>query len=287
MFPNREGLFHAYPAAIGLGETRENKLLQAVIQYRLIEELIDGTWTDCSGENLEITGYHILEKRDRTLNENTIESLKAALGWDGRDPFWLQDNIEALAVLPVQVKLATSEYNGQQNLKVAFLNPYGAKGGNGGVRQADDDLRRNIANRLGAKFRALAGGTPANPPKPAGKPTMPANTATATASPTTASVAPAPSQPAAPRPTASKPAAPPPQASAPPAFAPAVPTATMDQAWIEFSNHCSPDQWNQEDTEKEWFRVLSILFPGKQPNQLTPADWGIMLTQGPSKIIPF
>jgi len=285
MFANREGLFHAYPAAIGLGETRENKLLQAVIQYRLIEELIDGAWADCSGENLEITGYHILEKRDHTQNENTIESLKVALGWDGRDPFWLQDNIATLAVLPVQVKLATSEYNGQQNLKVAFLNPYGAKSGSGGVRQADDDLRRNVANRLGAKFRALAGGTPANPPKPAGKPTTPTAAASAT---------PASAQPAAPRPTAAKPAAsvpaapspaaPPSQTSAPAA---ATPTATMDQAWVEFSNHCPADQWTQDATEKEWFRVLGILFPGKRADQLTPTDWGVMLSQGPSKIIPF
>ena len=272
MMPNREGLFHAYPAAIGLGETRENKLLQVVIQYRLIEELLDGAWADCSGENLEITGYHILEKRDHTLNENTIESLKTALGWDGRDPFWLQDNIAALAALPVQVKLAMGEYNGQQSLKVAYLNPYGAKGG--GVRQADDDLRRSVTNRLGAKFRALAGGTPANPPKPTGKPTAPA-------------AAPAPA-----KSTAPKPAAPPPQAPAPPTSAPVAtpantPMATMEQAWAEFSNHCPPDQWTQDATEKEWFRVLSILFPGKRPDQLTSADWGIMLSQGPSKIIPF
>ena len=75
MMPNREGLFHAYPAAVGLGETRENKLLQVVIQYRLFEELVEGQWADCSGEHLEITGYHILEKRDGSLNTSTIEAL--------------------------------------------------------------------------------------------------------------------------------------------------------------------------------------------------------------------
>lgn len=93
MLANREGLFHGYPVEIGLGETQQNKLLQVVILYRLSEELVRGEWVDIAAEGLEITGYHILEKRDHTLNETTIESLKAALGWDGRDPFWLQDQL--------------------------------------------------------------------------------------------------------------------------------------------------------------------------------------------------
>jgi len=255
MLANREGLFHAYPVALGLGETRENKLLQVVAQYRLVEELVQGEWVDIAAEGLELTGYHILEKRDGTLNENTIEALKAALGWDGRDPFWIQDNAEALSQQPVQVKLGFEEYNGHQNLKVQFLNPYGAKGG--GVPKADDGLRRSVSNRLGAKFRALAGGTPANPPKPAGKPTAAS----------------------APRPTPPKPTAAP---AAPAAVAP----STMEQAWEEFVKHCPP-KWDQEATEKEWFRILAELFPGRQPDQLEPADWGVMLAEGPSKIVPF
>jgi len=259
MLANREGLFHAYPSEIGLGESRQAKLLQVSIRYRLFEELIDGQWTDCSSENLEITGYHILEKRDHSLNENTIEALKAALGWDGRDPFWIQDNADDLAGRPVQVKLAFEEYNGSQSLKVAFLNPYGSRGG--GLAKADEDMRKAVSNRLGSKFRALAGGTPANPPKPAGKPSAP------------------------------KPAAPPAKA-APPQVSAAAPkaTSTMEEAWGEFSRHCPlpPEgKWDQESTEKEWFRILAGLFPGKQPDQLTPSDWAVMKAQGPGMILPF
>ena len=274
MLANREGLFHAYPVALGLGETRENKLLQVVAQYRLVEELVQGEWVDIAAEGLELTGYHILEKRDGTLNGNTIEALKAALGWDGRDPFWIQDNAEALSQQPVQVKLGFEEYNGHQNLKVQFLNPYGAKGG--GVPRADDGLRRSVSNRLGAKFRALAGGSPANPPKPAGSPAKAAATA---GKPTAAS---------APRPTPPKPTA------APAALAAVAPAprqgsgqATMEQAWEEFVKHCPPEKWDQEAIEKEWFRVIAELFPGRQPDQLTPADWGRMLAEGPGKVIPF
>ncbi|RPI64311.1 MAG: hypothetical protein EHM48_01015, partial [Planctomycetaceae bacterium] len=67
MLANREGLFNAYPVDIGMGQSRQNKLLQVNILYRLFEELVNGEWVDCAGENLEITGYHVLEKRDHSL----------------------------------------------------------------------------------------------------------------------------------------------------------------------------------------------------------------------------
>ena len=61
----------------------------------------------------------------------------------------------------------------------------------------------------------------------------------------------------------------------------------MQQAWDEFVKHCTGDKWDQQAIEKEWFRILADLFPGKQPEQLTPADWGVMLAEGPGRIIPF
>jgi len=265
MLANREGLFHGYPVEIGLGQTKGNQLLQVVILYRLTEELVGGEWTDCSAEGLQITGYHILEKKDHSLNDNTIEALKAALGWDGRDPFWLQDNAEALSQHPVQVKLAFEEYNGSQTLKVAFLNPYGSR--MGGVPRGDDELRRGITNRLGAKFRALAGGTPANPPTPAGKPSTPAP----------AKAAPALSAPAAPGPSAP-----------PPATPAAPPSATMEQAWQAFvTEYTSRPGGSEQDMQQQWFTILAALFPGRQPDQLGGSDWAVMLAQGPGRILPF
>jgi len=287
MFANREGLFHAYPADVGLGESRKNKLLQVNVLYRLYEEFVDGMWQDCFSENLEITGYHVLEKCDHSLNEMTIESLKAALGWDGRDPFWLQDNSAALSQHPVQVRLGYEEHNGKQSLKVQFLNPHGSQ--RGGVTKADGDARRAINNRLGAKFRALAGGTPANPPKPAGKPntSKPAATAAATPAATTtpavAHTAPA----AAPSATAVPATSASPASAAP---AEAIPPATMQQAWDEFvkNSPLSPGGvLDQAGVEREWFRVLGLLFPGRRVEQLSDADWGVVLVRGPGMMLPF
>ena len=243
MLPNREGLFHAYPASIGIDEIGNNKLATCVVNFSLFEELVDGQWVSCEGEALDVTGWFFLEKKDGSVNTSTIDSLKAAFGWDGRDMFWLQDT--DLSQQAVQVKLAFEEYQGKNRIKVKFLNPYGSAP-SGGVTKADEGKRRSLSARLGAKFRALAGGTPAPAPKPAGKPVPPG----------------------------SKPAPKPAK------------TATMDEAWKVFSAACKSD-WTQEQIEAEWFRVLSVLFPTKKVEDLTPAAWGVMIEEGPSKIVPF
>jgi len=244
MLPNREGLFHAYPASIGIDEIGSNKLATCVINFSLFEELVDGEWQSCEDEAFDITGWFFLEKKDGSVNATTVDSLKAAFGWDGRDMFWLQDT--DLSQQPVQVRLAFEEYQGKNRIKVKFLNPYGSAP-TGGVTKADENVRRSLNARLGAKFRALAGGTPAPAPKPTGKPTPPASK---------------------------------------PAPKPERKTATMDQAWAAFSMACKSD-WSQERIEEEWFRVIGVLFPGKKVEELTPAEWGVVLEDGPSKIVPF
>ena len=256
MIPNREGLFNAYPVDIGVDETGPNKLTTCIINFKLYEELQPtGEWSDCSHEGFEVTGYFYLEKKDGGLNTITLDAMKAALGWDGRDVFWLQET--DLSQHAVQVKLAFEEYNGKTRLKVAYLNPYGSTGG-GAVTKADEATRKSIANRMGPKLRAMAGPAQASMPKPVAPPKLP------------------PAKPKAPTP-------PPPQAE--PAREPS--EATMESAWEEFVKHCPPPKWDQEATEKEWFRILAELFPGKQPDQLSGVEWATMRDEGPAKIIPF
>ena len=271
MLPTREGLFNAYPVEIGIDETGPNHLATCIIRFDLYEELQpDGQWADCADENWEITGYFYLEKKDGSLNTLTLDALKAALGWDGRDPFWLQET--DLSEHPVQVKLGFEEYGGKTRIKVQYLNPFGSTGG-GGVSKADDATRRTISNRLGSKLRAMSGPTqaPAKPAKPAGPPKLP------------------PAKPKA-QPT---PAAPPPKPEpAPPATEPAEAphdpqAATMEEAWGEFCKHCPPPKWDQAAVEGEWFRILAEFFPGKQPDELSPTEWAVMRDEGPTRIVPF
>ncbi len=175
MTPTREGLFNAYPVEIGIDETGPNKLATCTIRFQLYEELQpSGEWADCAGENWEITGYFYLEKRDGSLNNVAIDSLKTALGWDGRDPFWLQET--DLSAQPVQVKLVIEQYEGKARVKVQYLNPFGSTA-SGAVSKADDATRRAISNRLGSKLRATAGpAKPANATAPTKLPPAKAKT---------------------------------------------------------------------------------------------------------------
>ncbi len=241
MLPNREGLFHAYPVEVGVDETGPNNLATCIIKFCLFEELTGSEWRPCTDEDLDITGYFYLEKRDGALNSVALDALKAALGWDGRDPFWLQDT--DLAQHPVQVKLGYEEYNGKRRLKVQFLNPYGSSGG--GVTKADENTRQSIKTRLGSKFRAMAGPAPAQtsaPAKPPAPPTPPETKAN---------------------------------------------ESTLEEAWAAFAASDGAKKMDQEGLEKEWFRILADLFPGKQPDDLTPAEWAKMQDEGPGNIVPF
>jgi len=232
---------------VGVDETGPNNLATCVARFHIFEELLAGQWQDCSGEAMDITGYFYLEKKDGSLNTIAIDSLKAALGWDGRDPFWLQD--ADFSEVAVQLKLGFEEYQGQQRIKVQFLNPYGSSGG--GVTKADEPKKATIRNRLGSKFRSIAGPAPASPAKNA-----------------------APSTPS--RRSPEKKAAPEPEPAG----------ATVDEAWAEFCRHCK-GEWTQEQVEQEWFRIIAELFGGKQPDELSPTEWATMRTEGPGKILPF
>jgi hypothetical protein len=267
MYANREGLFNAYPINCGVADTGQNNLATVVIQFHLFEELVNGEWTDCSAESMELTGYFYLEKRDGQVNTSAVDSLRAALGWNTDDPAWIQQT--DLSHVPVQVKLANEEYNGKTKLKVQFLNPYGSMAGS--VPKGDEKTHQNIRTRLSAKLRAYMGGAPAPAPKPAPR-NQPAQTAPQKATTPPAKQAQAPAT------------AKPPQTTAPRQGSE---QATMEEAWAEFTSHCTGDQWTQEAIEKEWFSILSQMFPTKQPEQLSGTEWAIVKQQAPGKIIPF
>ena len=262
MYANREGTFNAYPANIGVTDSGPNNLATVIIGFRLFEELVNGEWTDCSQEAIDVTGYFYLEKKDGQVNNVAVDALRAALNWTTDDPAWLQQT--DLSQVPVQLKLGNEEYNGKTKVKVQFLNPYGSTAG--GVPKGDEQTHQAIRMRLSDKLRAYMGGTPAPAPNPVPR-TAPAQKA--------------------PVPQAQPPIVPPPAKKTMPPARPPVATATLEQAWEEFGRHCQGDKWSQDEVENEWFRIIAELFPGKQTDQLSGTEWQVMLTEGHTKIIPF
>lgn len=170
MLANRKGIFLATIGERGVAPTGPNKLTTVTLQYQLIEELQGGQFVDIVSEGMTITGYHYLEKTDGTLNQFIIDKLKEATGWNGVDPFWLEDSMPADVV--VKVELDFESYNGKDTLKVKWLNHKDDAGG-GGVAKSTPQDRTAIKNKLAAKLRAASGGTPVKAPAPAGKPSLP------------------------------------------------------------------------------------------------------------------
>ena len=64
-------------------------------------------------------------------------------------------------------------------------------------------------------------------------------------------------------------------------------TSTKDEAWTVFYGHTPSPKWSEEAREEEWYRILNQLFPDKQADELTPAEWARMRDEGPNEIQPF
>ncbi len=242
--PNRDGRFKAAIIEHGVAETGPNNLATFVCRFRLVEELVNGEWVPLD-EDFEITGYFYIEKRDGSLNTVAIDQIKAATGWDGRDPFWLEDT--DLRDHRVQLKLGWERYNDQDRIKVQWLDAEDATPA--GVPKSDPQVRRSISNRLGAKLRANAGGTPAPAPKPSTN---------------------SPPQPTRPNPTKNRSAK----------------TATLQEAWEAFAKY-EGDGKSQEALEAAWFARLQQEFSTQDANQITPEQWAEFIDRLEQEDVPF
>ena len=214
----------------GISDTKDGKNTQLACEFQITHFAINGEWADAA-QDLTIDGYFYFFKSDGSLNTATIDKLKEAFGWDGVDPYWLQDN--DLSTVQVQLTLENEEYKGKLKLKVKWLDVPGAE--HGGIKRTEGDDRRRITDKLASKLRALSGGVVTGPPKPAGRP---------------AAVTPA----AAPAPVA------PPAADGPPtATAPAAPVPlTIKYVWDRWCLACK----SKEKAGELWKSIVVPMFPG-------------------------
>lgn len=152
MLPTRDGTYNAYPISVTLNQTGRGSLTTAIIKYAIFEESRNGAWVDCADQNLEITGYHYLEKLNGDSNDHTIESLKSALGWPGDDLAWLAET--DVSQRAVQIVCKSEMYGSKSRMKVAFLNAYGTAPRESS--KADDDTMAEMC----ARYRRKRGLTP-------------------------------------------------------------------------------------------------------------------------------
>ena len=151
----REGVFKASVATWALSENERTGTLQFALSVNVAFVKTPEDWQDCSAESLEFTGWLYLSKRDGTLNESSIRSLKEALGWNG-DIATLQE--EDWSGRLVQITTGWEDHQGKRRLKLKFLNAQDYEGG--GLTPPTPEAVKALSAKWGAKFRAL-GGQPA------------------------------------------------------------------------------------------------------------------------------
>ncbi len=150
---NRIGRFKATVLEVGAGESGPNNLTCVTFRFSLAMEYANGEWQDVRTENMEITAWCYVEKRDGALNTMQVHFLKQAFGWPGDDVFWFEEHAKELPAC--QVVLVWDSYQGQDKIKVNYINPENAEPG---IAASDDATRKRVRARLGSKLRAISGG---------------------------------------------------------------------------------------------------------------------------------
>jgi hypothetical protein len=243
-----DGTYAARPGAASVYESEKGALVLAIMI-----KVADG---------VEMKSYHTLVLADGTINTRTVDNLKAWSGWDGADPFWFMDH--DLSGMDVEVVIANEAgFTDKSKMypKIKWVNPPGGSGG--GMPDAAD--RRAVLSKYGAKFRAVAGGTPVGAGKPVNSERSTVN-----------SGAPVPS-PVAARPVSVQPTLPhrgdgvPPVR--PPSVRPKAPGVTQAAAWgrlCQVGASLTP-----EAREAIWFAAVDAT--GMDQADMTPEGWASVL----------
>ena len=183
MIPTQEGRYLAWTLERGVGDTGPNDLATFMATFQLAQvKDASGNWQDLPQDpELTISHYFYLEKLDGQPHTHQIKKLQEAYGWDGQDPFWLQDEDLPEDHL-VQLTLAyEDDQQGRPRMRVQWID--GADSTGFGVKRTDDEgARQALRNKMAPKLGAISGGTTPAKATPPGKPKPPAK-ANAKASP--------------------------------------------------------------------------------------------------------
>jgi hypothetical protein len=110
------------------------------------------------------------KKRGERPNEPCLRSLREALGWDGVDLEALQTTDWSQRV--VQITTGFEDYNGEQRLKIRFINGENWEGAQ--VKPLDAAALRSLNAKWGPRLRSVAPKGAAKPAAPAARPKPPA-----------------------------------------------------------------------------------------------------------------
>ena len=150
MQASKPGKFLARPLEWGVSEKGPNNLPAFTVKWELTAEWQNEQW--CDTESGEIFQDVYLFQKNRSPNKFAINSLIAALGWDGRSFASLAET--DWGACEVQLNLENETYDGKTRLKVKYLNPRDYVGG--GAIQNDPQAVQSLDAKYGSHLRAIA-----------------------------------------------------------------------------------------------------------------------------------
>ena len=272
---NQEGRFKARPKSWIVEENKNTGTLQFVCAFGITAAFTGAEWEDWSEYDLEKTGYFYLSKKDGSPNETCIRGLRESLGWDGLSLEALQNS--DWSRVTVQITTGFEDYNGQQRLKIKFINPEDWEGAQ--FKPLDQPALKSLNAKWGSKLRAVSPKPAANASGAPGTGTKPTANGPATPATATKPTAGAPGAPA----TGPKPTPPSKPSPPPPPVAPAQPPATRESAWEKVVGVFGGDT---ETASQQWAPLLAKVCPNKPEASFTAADWAAVTTRA-SEAIPF
>lgn len=232
---------------------------------------------ECQGK--ELVHREWVELNDGTLSEKCVKRLRACFpSWDGDIGSLEQGHCcRGVAVLVTVENEQDRTDATKWWTRTRYMDPPGGAG-SGAATLPDKESRATLVSKYGARFRALAGGTPA------ATRSAPAAAVAAAPKPVTASVPPQAHAPVATASTSSG------QAGAlhsgpPPAPAKVAPTSTLEACWDALGKK-HPDE-SREQVSERWFKMLEQVGQGKDQADFGPEDWGRVKGEILGDVLPF
>ena len=240
------------------------------------ERLTGAFRLDCEGK--ELVHREWLELNDGTISDKTIKRLRECFPkWDGS----IETLEQGFCVQDVEVEVTVENEQDKQDpekwwTRTKFMDPPGGSSG-GAAALPDKESRATLVGKYGARFRALAGGTPATrSQKPSAFAEATADRDVSGQRPETEKAGPATAPQAGPPPAPMRPpahSAGSGQAGLPPGpTAKAAAISTLEECWDALCKK-HPDEFREQVSER-WFKLLEQIGEGKDQADFGPEDWG-------------
>ncbi|HBJ58930.1 MAG TPA: hypothetical protein DDY72_00280 [Verrucomicrobia bacterium] len=220
----------AYNANLAAGKYKAHALNAGTYETSGGALMLGVEWELETPEHDTINSYTCFISKAGVACEKQIAAVrKWAPGWDGVSLDWFGDHAGEFSAI-VTIERRVDPYDNTEKPRVAFIDPVDG-GAHGAIPTAD---QKALADKYGARLRALAGATP----KPR---------------------------------TASRPQTQGAKASKPPAAqaSSGVEKAKL-AAWNAFLKTAAGDEARRN---KDWFNLLARAVPGKAQEAFTVADW--------------